>query len=212
MSTDVELVAAFLRGRAGPPSAESRRADLALLVRIRPLIERVASTRYAGYVRERGRLPSVSVHDLVQGFIARVFERPAQLLGRFDATLGDLDGYLYVVAERSVQNMLRSDDKHGRRASGAEVPDEPPPSPLHPPPPPPPDPVGGLHLSRVLAIFRAEAPPKEVAMFDAIVVQERPADELQREHGWATPNTANVWRFRILSRLRKISQRLAPTT
>lgn len=208
MSRDAELVAAFLAARAGPPSAESRRVELAFVVRIRPLVERCAAGRYTASVRDRGRAPSLSVHDLVQGFFARLFERPVQLLGRFSDARGELDGYLYVVAERSMKNMLRSDDKHVRRGSGTEVPHEPPPSPLHPPPPPPPDPVGGLHLGRVLDVFRAEAPPLEVAMFDAIVVEERPAAELKASHGWSTANTANVWRFRIVARLRKISQRL----
>lgn len=175
---------------------------------LRPVIQaRVTRVllRYRGAAR--GRTVSQEVDDLVQQVFAGLFADGAKELRAHDPALGlGLAGFVGLVAERDALSLLRSrrqspfteeptDGEALAGSAGAW------PSPER-------EALDRELLRRVVETLRGELSAKGAAIFEMLVVEERPVEEVCAAMGMST-DAVYAWRSRIAKRARAIAKELS---
>lgn len=197
-------------GRALDRALNGDNAAARDLVRaLRPVIQaRVTRVllRYRGSAR--GRPVREQVDDLVQHVFVALFADGARELRAHDPALGlGLAGYVGLIAERDALSVLRS-----RRQSpfteepvdGEELAEEGVTAPT-----PERSAMDRDLLRRVVGQLREELSVKGAAIFEMLIVEERPVEQVCAAMQM-TPDAVYAWRSRIAKRARAIARDLAP--
>jgi RNA polymerase sigma-70 factor (ECF subfamily) len=157
-----------------------------------------------GRVAERD--PRLEIDDLAQEVFAELFAERGRVLRSWQASRGlSLENFVGLVAERHVASILRTgkrspwtedptEEQALAEAAGPSMADE------------------VLVLSRdlicaILERLREELSPRGLHLFDLLVVQERPIEELVSMTGLNAP-ALYAWRSRLLRRARALATTL----
>jgi RNA polymerase sigma-70 factor (ECF subfamily) len=195
-----DLLACALAGGRGETEA--------LVDALVPVVQaRVARALLRQSGRARGRDVRQEVADMTQEVFAALFADGARALRAWDAARGlSLKNFVGLLAEHEVAAILRS----GRRSPWWEDPTEVPPEP--PPDARAPDPerlAADRELLRALLdALRARLSPLGLALFHALMVEQRPVDDVCREHQM-TADAVYAWRSRLARLARQLAAEMA---
>ena len=172
-----------------------------LVDRLSPVIERkVAATLWQ---RSHRRDVRQDVFDMTQAVFLSLLEEDGKALRAWDPGRGcPLDSFVSLLAHRQVISILR-------RSKTSPWPDEPTESEkldrVVADTQPPEELVGSReHLQVLLDRLREELSPAGLELFQRLIVDEEPLEEVSRQTG-RTPQALYQWRSRLLRRARELS-------
>lgn len=178
------------RAADGDPSACRTVIDA-----LTPVIQaRVTRALQRRAVESRGRLLRQEVLDLTQEVFMALFDHDARILRRWDPARGaSLKTFAGLVAEREVRAVLRS----RRRSPWTEDPTQPDDFAMSAPTPSAERRVAGKQTLRdVLDRLRGRLSDRGLLLFQALVVEQRPVDEVAAAHDM-TRDAIYAWRTRL---------------
>lgn len=178
------------RAADGDPSACRTLIDA-----LTPVIQaRVTVALQRRAAASRGRQIRQEVLDLTQEVFVALFTRDAQMLRRWDPARGaSLKTFVGLIAEREVRAVLRS----RRRSPWTEDPTQPDDFALSAPTPSAERRVAGKQRLRdVLDRLRTRLSDRGLLLFQALVVEQRPVDEVAAAHEM-TRDAIYAWRSRL---------------
>lgn len=188
-----------------------REAASALIDRALPIIHvRVARALARRAPQHRRRMTRNDVEDIVQEVVIALFEKGARVLAAWDAERGlSFFNFVGFVAEREVSSILRS----GKRSPWVEDPtssgtlasvreSDAPPAPAAD------ERLGDVQIYvKLLERLREVLTPRDVWIFEMLVIEEKPIDEVAKATGLA-PGNLYVKKSRLLGRARALFQEL----
>lgn len=189
--------------RAIALEADAVRALVALL---RPVIQ-IRVARALMRSARKGRNVAQEVEDMIQEVFLALFDDDARALRAWDPSR-PLEPFVAIIADHQVASILRSgkrkpwrDDHDGaidvdtfENKSGS-----------------PEGIVGTTQLyDAILARLRVDLSPKGLELFQALVVEEQPIEELQKTHGM-TRDALYAWKSRLVKMVKKLAVELSST-
>jgi RNA polymerase sigma factor (sigma-70 family) len=200
LSTEAEDLRELIRrALARDPASVQQLVD-----RISPVIERkVAATLWQRSIR---RDPRQDVRDMTQAVFVSLFEDDGKALRAWDPARGcPFDAFISLLAHRQVISILR-------RGKTSPWPDEPTESEkldrIEADSPAPEELVGSReHLRVLLDRLREELSPAGLELFQRLIVDEEPLEQLSRQTG-KTQQALYQWRSRLLRRARELSSEI----
>jgi RNA polymerase sigma factor (sigma-70 family) len=180
----------------------------ALVERLSPVIERrVAATLWQRAGRRDVRQ---EVKDMTQAVFLSLFEEDGKALRAWDPARGSaLEGFVALLAHRQVISLLR-------RGKTSPWPDDPKESEwleAVPADAPVPEQIiaSREHLHTLLDRVREELSPLGLEMFQRLIVDEEPLEEVGAKLG-KTPQALYQWRSRLLRRVKELSAEILGNT